>query len=199
MDPKRSQEVSETIRTVILDEMTSDHVPLVPIGQDDRELNEMVELLSAVDLTIRRHAYGEMGEKPLPGRRDVFDYTLGSARESMARHGVDAVWIVTGVELVPTAARSLLDGIAVLISVLSALSGRPVAVSVPMRVRFRAALVGKDGTILFYCRINDSNVGHDAKGKHASDRDGGNDLRDPTVARRYIRALNSEYREAVRQ
>jgi hypothetical protein len=211
-----SREATEAVRKAFLDETAAVRMPLKVINGEDRELDDMLDLFSAVDFSIRRHVYsrgfGSVGDEPFPEKAPSFDYSLGPAREMMERHRVDAVWIVTGFNLLPTAGAKLGDAVTVLLSILSGLGGAPVPALVLIKVELRAALVDKEGTILFYCKLNEEdlppaaqnpgqfNISEGANTSRAAEEGPlEKDIRNPKTARQYIRALLSEYRKAVAQ
>ncbi len=205
-----SREAAESVRQAFIDETAAAHLPLTLIGAEDQELNDMADLYTAVDFSIKIFFY------PLPEKARSFDYSLGPAREAMERHGVDAVWIVTGYDLLPTQGKQSMDAVDIFLGILTTPAGGRRGGIPKRRPEFRAALVDKSGTILFYCKLRNwdihapqamQNPGHPdqfsiMKGEQKPDQaaqeaSGNKDIRNPKIARSYVRALFAEYRKAV--
>jgi len=195
-----SREGNENLRKAFIDEMAATGLALTPISGESREVNDIADLSKAVDFSIGRHAYANNMLETFREKEQPFDYSLGSAREMMERHQVDAVWVVTGyhVPLSLQPERPSRDPLEIAVRIFAGgvLAGpygmyayqahqhlERVGGDFPVRidVEFRAALVDKSGTILFYYR----------------DWPSSGDLRDPRFARDRIRELLSEYRKAV--
>lgn len=175
-----SHEARESLRKAFVDEMAAVGLSLTPISGESREANDIADLSKAVDFSIGRHAYDNRFQETFREQVLSFDYSLGSTREMMERHQVDVVWVVTGYNLPPTPGR---DALAILLTILLNVMG-PFPGPMPVtKIEFRAALVDKSGTILFYYR----------------DWPPSGDLRDPRFARERVRELLSEYRMAVAQ
>lgn len=218
-----SLEATEAVQKAFIDEAAAVHLPAKVINGEDRDLNDMLDLYSAVDMTITRHVWESHGElfpesgviqspphpydnikglEPFPGKAHSFDYSLGPVRETLERNEIDAVWIVTGFNLLPTTGAQLGDEADYFFSFVGALAGANTNPSVFKKFELRAALVDKSGDILFYALLDDSNVPNEAPGNRSSDQAAAKapvieDVRDPGTARRYIRALLSEYRKAA--
>jgi hypothetical protein len=121
------------------------------------EPDELADLFSVVDLSITRHVYGDFDEN-FPDHARTFDYSLGPAQEWMERQHVDAVWIVTGFVLLPTAGAQVNDAVQVLMAIVAAAGRAPGVTAILPKLDVRAALVAADGTILLYTRIGESDV-----------------------------------------
>jgi hypothetical protein len=208
------------VTKAFISEMGDTPSPMVVIGgREERDLDEMVELFGPVDLSLRQHAYesksGEMPPRePFPEKIRFLEYSLGPAREAMARKGVDAVWIVRGYNNVPTLGAKVKEGVEILLDVMAALGRAPAVTRTLIKIELSVALVDKDGTILFYNRIDDQQIGpvsqeypDQAAGTKKVPEDGTpmgreygeEDLRNPRVARHYIKTLLSDFRtEAAR-
>ena len=206
----------EAVSRAFSEEMAADHVSLVPISTGDAETKDLADLYNAVEFSIQRHAWekrsGEfVPREPFPEKMRTFDYSLGPARELMERYNVDAVWIVRGLNLLPTTGARVKEGAEVLLSILAALGGHAAPLIQYKRVELRVALVDWNGTILYY-GVADEGAGQPTEerpAKAASMRGplepsepGENtyltvDLRDPRVARHFIRAALSGYRKEV--
>ncbi len=200
------------ITKAFIAEMTATPSPLVVIGwKEEKDFDEMVELFGPVDFSLKQHAYesksGEMppGE-PFPEKMRFLEYSLGPAREAMARKAVDAVWIVRGFNNVPTLGAKVKEGVEILLDVVSALGRAPAVTWILIKIELGVALVDRDGTILFYNRIDDQKIGpvNQESPDRAADRPVGHeygeeDLRNPRVARHYIKTLLQDFRaEAAR-
>lgn len=210
-----SPDAANAVRRAFIDETAAIRMPLTVIDGEDREANDLLDLFSVVDASIQRHSYEQESgalppREPFPEKLRSFEYSLGPAGEMMERHQVDAVWIVTGFNLLPTTGARVADTVAVFIGILSAMGGGPGPL-ILKKTELRAALVDKNGAIVFYTKLDESNVpqaerkpGHyDAvQGERTIDQAAEEpvkkDMRDPRFARRYIRALLSEYQEAAR-
>jgi len=206
-----SRAANETVRAAFRDEMAAQGRPLVLLGDDDPDVKDVSDLFGAVDYTVLRHDFqrglGNENDEPFPGRDPSFDYTLGPIKELMERHRVDAVWCVIGFNLVPNAWAQAGDAAQYLMAVVTALGNSPVQPMVQMKYELRAALVDKEGQVLFLIRINEGNVSRFPEGplEEPEPRVGGGetsgppeepmprDLRDPKTARRLVRGLMAEY------
>jgi hypothetical protein len=208
----------EAVSRTFSEEMAAEHVSLVPISAGDAEAKDLADLYNAVEFSIQRHAWekksGEfVPREPFPEKVRSFDYSLGPAAEFMDRFGVDAVWIVRGFNLLPTTGARAKEGAEVLLSILAALGGHAAPVIQYKRVELRVALVDRNGTILYF-GVADEGAGSPAEERpaRAASMRGpleppgpeenmylAVDLRDPRVARYFIRAALSGYRkEATR-
>ena len=98
----------------------------------------------------------------------------------MEEQQIDAVWIVSGYNLLPTGGAQLTDVKEISLTLVHGGSHNP---RVLTKVEFRTALVDKSGSILFYYK----------------DWPSSGDVRDPRFARGLIRELLSNYRKAVAQ
>ena len=206
-----SREATDAVRKAFIEEMTAAGLPVAAIGGEDRELSEMAELFGAVDFSIGRHVYKDALKETFPGKVRAFDYSLGAAGEAMARHGVDAVWIVTGANLLPTAGTQVADAVDVLMAIAGGLGRAPTFAPYLVKLEFRAALIDGNGTVLFYCRLGEADLWRAAQdidradpsragqdpGRDVGDASIRDDIRDPRIARRCVRALISEFRKAT--
>ena len=214
-DDDWSREARENVFGAIISEMPVNKQPLVLITDDGSDLSDMADLFSAVDYTIRRHVeLGRGPAEPLPGGTRPFAYSLGPAKQAMERHQVDAVWFVTGLTVLAPPGVQAGDAARAPMAPPSAGSGNPASALIPRRCELRAALVDMNGAVLFYGMVDDGNIllveRDDADRADAPKKDletvrrqergpDAGDLRDPDTARRYVRALFSEYRKAVAQ
>lgn len=200
-------------------EMAADRIPLVQLSTDDPAVKELAELYTAVELSIQKHAWetrsGEMPPRePFPEKVRVLDYSLGPVRELMERHHVDAVWFVRGFNLLPTAGTRVKEGVEVLLSIVAAMGGAPVPVMQLKKIELRAALIDWSGSVLYYGVADEERGGQPVDEVTAAYAPEGEvpasamtadraylavDLRDPQVARHYLRAALKGYRqEALR-
>jgi hypothetical protein len=202
-DDNRSRQAERTVQTALGDEMAALNIPFVLIEGGDPDLDDMADLFSAVDFTMNLYGYlgstngnAESWIEAFPGKDRFPEYALGPAKEAMARHGVDAVWFVSGYNLFPTTGARVKDAIETLVSLVPRYGPGFLNPGVRMKYEVRAALVDREGTILYYGKINESIVGSQGAG----DIDGGfrdrKDLRDRESARRYLKALLSGYGKA---
>lgn len=203
-----SREAAEAIQKAFLGETAVMRMPLTVIKEDEGEVGDILNLFSVVDFSIQRHVYDTFAKEPFPEKARSFDYFLGPARETMERYHVDAVWIVTGFNLVPTTGAQVGDAVATFLGILGAMGGGPGPLLLK-KFELRAALVDKNGDILFYIKLDDSNVQQSERQAGQFDvLKGGPDLapagpradiRDPRYVKRYIRALLAEYRTVAAQ
>ena len=209
-----SKAADEAVAKAFAAEMASDRVPLVPIATDGLEENDLAELYSAVEFSILRHGFekqtGEMlPREPFPEQVRSLDYSLGPAAELMDRHHVDAVWIVSGFNLLPTAGAKAKRGLDTFLTILSALGGVGVPNIQLQKIQLRVALVGRNGGILYF-GVADYRTpapgaqppleaaptdGNPAPGAVGEATYAAIDLRDPRAARHYLRAALAGYRE----
>lgn len=208
-----SREAAESVFEAFIDEMTANKQLLVLIGSEDRDLDDLADLFSAVDYTVQRHeGLGRDPAEPLPGRTRPFDYSLGQAKQAMERHEVDAVWFVAGFTVLPAPGAQAGNAVQAQVGTPSAQAVQPTPAVIPGRSELRAALVDMSGAVLFYGMINEENLrqiereGLGGAGAPKREREPARsaerrpdirDLRDPKTARRVVTALFSEYRKAV--
>jgi hypothetical protein len=213
-----SRAATESIRQAFVDEMAASNLSLIDIGGDDQELNDVTDLYNAVDFSIQRHVYGEWahmyGEEKMeifPEKLRSFDYALGPVSEAMERHQVDAVWLIKGFTLKPTTGAQVEETVGVILSILGSYGAGGGGAPISKKSELRAALVDKSGVILFYCRIDNSDIeeagrnsdqfnimkgeqpNRNAEETHADSQD----IRNREIARHYVRKLLAEYRKAV--
>jgi hypothetical protein len=209
-----SPAAADQVTKAFISELAAASSPFVVIGgKEEQDLEEMVELFGPVDFSLQRHAYeqesGEMPPRePFPEKLRFPGYSLGAAQEAMSRKGVDAVWVVRGFNAVPTVGAQVKEGIEVFLAILSAIGRTPVQTSIMIKIELSVALVDKDGTILFYNRINSDKIEADSQGdpelasmgetvskigRPVESSYGELDLRNSQVAHRYIRTLLSNF------
>lgn len=202
------------VTKAFINELAAAPSPLVIIGgKEEQDIDEMEELFGPVDFSIRQHAYESKSgksppEEPFPEKLRFLDYSLGPAKEAMVRKGVDAVWIVSGFNAVPTVGTKVKEGVEVVMAILSAAGRGPGVTSTVIKIVLSVALVDKDGTILFYNTINSSVIGPvsqeypkfaDTKGVLGPESPmermyNEQDLRNPRVAHHYVKTLLSDFR-----
>ena len=186
----------------------------VAVAEDEAELKEAMALFNAVNFSIQRHAWSDphgamVPREPFPEKMQAFDYTLGPLREGLVRSGIDAVWFVQGYNLLPTHGTRLKEGLEVMVAVIGALALVPVPVFTLKKVNLTIALVDRDGNILYTAAVDDQRTGQAVKERPgqplpprgeldpprpAEQEFLENDLRDPLVARHFIKALLAGYR-----
>jgi hypothetical protein len=190
-----SRAAEEAVADAFADEMAADGIAMVPIGvADDPEAEEIAELSAAVDFSILRHAFeknsGEvLFREPFDEQLRAFGYSIGSAADLMDRHRVDAVWIVRGFNLLPTAGARAKHGADITLAILGALGGVAVPVLDLQKIQLRVTLIDRSGTVLYY-GLADGRAGK----PEAEDEYVAVDLRDARAARHYLRAALADYR-----
>jgi hypothetical protein len=167
-----SSVAAETVSAAFVAEMTARKVELTVIGRDEIDAAD----LSRLHAVPGRLARGDM--QPLPEAMLSVDYPPGSVERIMERHGLDAVWIVTGIVILTR------EG--------AGTSGPAIG----NRLLLRAALVDGQRTILFSDVADENAVAPDrgAPGAPVAIEAAQVDLRDPNVARKGVEALLAEYR-----
>jgi len=206
-----SRAVNEAVLAAFRDEMAAQGRSLVLLENDDPDVMDVSDLFGAVDYTISRHDFqrglGNANDEPFPGRERSFDYTLGPIKELLERHRVDAVWCVIAFNLVPDAQAQAGDAAQYLLSIIAAIGKAPAEPMVLMKYELRAALVDKEGKVLFLIRINEENASRFLEGplEELGPRVGvgetsgtpeeqmPSDLRDRKTARRLVREVLAEY------
>jgi hypothetical protein len=208
-----SSAADQAVAGAFAEVMAADRVPLVPIGTDELEAKELVELYNAVEFSLLRHAFekntGELlPREPFPEQVRTLDYSLGPAAEFMDRHHVDALWVVRGFNLLPTTGATVKHGVDVALAVLAALGGVAVPVIDLQKIQLRVALIDKTGSILYY-GVADDRTARPPAGPPAEPAPTSGDslsdsarepsfpdvdLRDPRAARHYLQAALSGYR-----
>lgn len=190
-----SVQMSETLAAALGEELAAQQVRSVVIGSDDRELCDMWDLYGAIDYTVARHylpmvvhRWGSEDLEPFPPEGRPFVFSAGQAEEAMARYGVDAVWFLSGFNLMPTTGARVQDVVGFLLAVAGSYGGGG-GPAVLVTFELRGALVARDGTLLFSGKVTEETV----TGWTAAD------FRDEAFARRCIASLLAQYRQAVRQ
>jgi len=145
---------------------------------------------------------------PFPENSTFLNIPWEQPRRPCYEKGWIAVWVVRGFNAVPTVGAQVKEGIEVLLAILSAMGRTPVPLNIMIKIELSVALVDKDGAILFYNRINSDKIEADSQGYleqiavteefRKSDSPVGPtygelDLRNSPVARRYLRALLSNF------
>lgn len=203
-----SRDAEESIRAAFIEEAANEHFPVTVVNLQYPEADEISGLFSALDYSISRHAYSS--PEKFPEGVSSRDYSVGPVGDLMDRYHLDALWLVGGLNLIPTTGTKIQDALGVAISIASGLGSRGGgAVYIGLKkLELRAALVDRSGKVLFYCRIDDDyfrtvqNLESSAIGKGdqkaAIEWPDNQDLRDRKTARLYIRALLAEYAKAAR-
>jgi hypothetical protein len=210
-----SEAADQAVSAAFAREMAAVHVPLVPIALDDADVKELAALYAAVDFSIRRHSWETKTgvfppQEPFAEKLDHLDYSLGAATGIMERYQVDAIWVVRGFNLLPTAGAQAKHGAEVTLAVLAALGGVAVPVTELRKIELRAALIGRDGTVLYYGLADEragspepeppATAGTDAEGRSAGSAGESTyievDLRDQRAARHYVAAALAGYQAA---
>lgn len=209
-----SSAAADVVSRVFAEEMAAGCVSLVAIGTEDPEAKELDELYNAVDFSVRRHAWEKRSDEfvplePFPEKVRAFDWSLGPAGEFMERNGVDAIWIVRGYNLLPTTGARVKEGVEFILGVLAAAGGHGGGPTLTYRrIELRAALVDRAGSVLYY-GVADERAGFPTEERPREPAAAGDppgpgpmedrasltvDLRDPRVARHYIKAALAGYR-----
>jgi len=203
----------DAVSSALAAEMAAQGLKVVTVRTDDPELKEAIELYSAVNFSIQRHAWNDPQNtmpprETFPDKMRTFDYSIGPVREALDRSGADAIWIVQGYNLLPTTGTRLKEGLEVMVGILAAMGGAPVPVYTLKKVVLTLSLVDREGKILYTAAVDDHRTGQAVKERPGQAPRGEldpvmpegqeyleNDLRDPPVARHFIRALLAGYRE----
>ena len=181
-----TRQAADNLRLAFAEELSAAHASPVEIDGEDPEIADVLDLFGAVDKSVVRHAYGGADED-FPEESASIDYSLGSIDGLARRQSVDAVWIIAGTELVPTAGAQARDAIEVLLAIAAAVGHAPAFTMLLDKLDLRAALVGRDGGILFFCRIGAGSVGVGSDG----------DLRSAAFARSVVRSVLGQYARAT--
>ena len=202
----------DTVTRAFSEQMADDHIQLVQISTNDTEVNELVDLYKAVEYSINRHAWEkELGEmvprETFPEKVRAFDYSLGPAKKLMERYHVDAVWFVRGFNRLPTTGTKVKEGLETLLSIMAAVGGHAAPAIQYKKVELRVALIDRDGNVLYYGVADEERAGQPVGELPGESAPAGElpaltserpylsiDLRDPLVARHYIKAALSGYR-----
>lgn len=195
-----SKQISETVTAAFREELSAQQVQSVLIGNEDQDLADLADLYSAINYTVERHflpmtiyRWEKEYTEPFPPEERPFAFSAGQADVAMERLGVDAVWFLSGYNLVPTTGARLRDAFGFLIALAGSYGGGG-GPSILVNFELRGALVARDGTLLFYGKVTEDNIlGGNGAGSAAPD------LRDAGFARRCIATLLTRYRQAVRE
>lgn len=208
----------EAVAAAFSAEMAAQGYTVVTVAADDPELKEAAELFSAVEFSIQRHAWDVPTDtmpprEPFPEKVKILDYSVGPLQAVLEKHNVDAVWVVRGFNLLPTTGAVLKEGLEVMVGILAA-AGGPVFLPTALfrKIELRTALVDRNGTVLYY-GVADDQGGWPTQESPSGSVPAGRgelepvrsaehvnlekDLRDPRVARYYIRAALSGFREGT--
>lgn len=153
-----SAAASDAVRVAFLTAMAARAGELTVLGADALGLIDLSPLYRVPGLL----AQGD--ERPLPEAALSVELPPGSVGKVLEPHRLDALWIVTGVVLLPRGS-----------------AGVPGTTGAAARLLLRAALVDRQGRVLFSDVVDQGAVTQV-------------DLRDPEVARRQVTALLAEYR-----
>jgi hypothetical protein len=162
-------------------------------------VDDIADLFGAVDYSILSHALdlGQGGEAFATKMRR-FDYSLGDLSDLAAGDDFDAVWIVTGFNLIPTAGVHALEAVELTIAILGALGGAPAGTHELPILQIRAALVARNGDVLFYDVIDRPESGPPSTtGSKPLDESQGSTLCDFPFARRVVRRLLADCQKAA--
>lgn len=172
---------------------------IVPLPNDDAELNSVEKLSSAVEYSIYRHAFGGADKasdpnvipmEPFPQQMKALDYSLGSLDTLAERYQVDAFIMVHGLNLLPTTGVYVEKGVATFLSVLSIFGPNPIVPTSLQKVQIRIMIVDREGSVLYY-KISDRN--NDGRPIQSID------LRNPRVMHYYLSAALSEYEKGAKR
>jgi hypothetical protein len=167
-------------------------VPIAPSPAAD----DVADLFSAADYSIMCHAFERGGEQFVSKARR-FDYSLGDLSGLAASGDFDAIWIVTGFNLMPTAGIHTLDAVELTLAILGAIGGAPTGTHELPTLQIRAALVARDGQVLFYDVIDrPGSSPPTTTGSKPLDGSQGSNLCDFPFARRVVRRLLADCAEA---
>ena len=207
----------EAVTKAFSAEMAAQGYTVVTVAADDSELKEAAELFSAVEFSIQRHAWDVPTDtmpprEPFPEKVKTLDYSIGPLQAALEKHNVDAVWIVRGFNLLPTTGAVLKEGLEVMVGILAAAGGAVFPTAQFRKIELRTALVDRNGTVLYYGVADDQGGWPTRESPDGSvpARSGElepvrseehvnleKDLRDPRVARHFIRAALSGFREGT--
>ena len=195
-----SRQMSAAVTEAFREEMAAQQGQSVVIGNEDQDLADLADLYSAIDYTAARHfvpmaIYRGENEyiEPFPPEGRPFVFSVGPAKVAMERHSVDAVWFLSGFNCIPTTGARVRDVVDFVISLAGSYGGGG-GPHILVNFELRGALVARDGTLLFYGKVTEGNIlGGDDAGSAALD------LRDAEFARRCIRSLLAQYRQAVQE
>lgn len=188
-----SRAAAESLEAAFAHELPAVQLERVELEDEDPLIADLADLYAAVDFSVRRHVYGEFDEG---FEERGLDYSLGSMAGWMERQGLDAVWIIAGTNLVPTGAAQVRDAVDTLLAVAGAAGGGGGASYVLHKLDLRAALIDREGRLLFFCLLHAGDIPREEQVEPRMPY--AVDLRDPTFARRAVRQVLAEYSEARR-
>ncbi len=217
-----SRDVGKTVLSEWTKEMKSFGMPMIEISGDDPEAKEILDLMVAVEMAIQRHAMGRKEydqNEIIVGKKQMTDYSVGPVRAFMERNKIDALWVVTGKNLIPTTGRTALQIAKNTITTILNLSyffweGGWYELDAPIRSELQIALIDDRGLVVYYGYANE----YTYKSPESKKVEGGpvlgmtqgnlepglepagtirNDLRDPETARLLVRSLAADYRKTV--
>lgn len=215
-----SRETGKTVQEALTTEMKAFGMPAVQVSSDDPEEKEILDLFAAVEIGMHQYAISRMStEDP------IADYSVGPVSAFMERNKIDALWVVTGENLIPTAGREALQVInnvlVVALQVVGVLTLHPgpAYIDAPVRKELRIALIDNRGMVVYYGYANEYSHklpqtdalqpaaispasafgaidGNPALEAKPAATPG---LRNPETARQLIKALAADYQKAVRK
>jgi hypothetical protein len=179
-DVDGSSAAAEAVSVAWVAAMAARKIELTVVGNDEIGPADLSRLYGIPG----RIAHGD--SRPFPEAALSVQYPPGSVEKAMDRHGLDAVWIVTGAAIL-SKGRAGTSGPAT----------SPMEAPAPgKRLLLRAALVDRKGTVLFSDVVDEDAI---TQGEHLPGSPGGPvparaDLRDLQVARHQVEVLLAEYR-----
>jgi hypothetical protein len=173
-----SSAAAEAVSAAFIAEMEAKQISLVVISKEEIGPGDLSNLYDVPDRLMHTTA------PPYPESLLSAGYPPERVREVMERHHLDAVWVLTGINIIEAFGPPVHDAPG------TVTQGRE-----GMQLLFRAALIERNGTVLFSDMIDgDAIVKAEPSGRPAEQNSTTVDLRDPAVARHCAKALLAEYR-----
>jgi hypothetical protein len=211
----QSREAGMAVTSVVSEMSNTLPIPTIQLSGDDPEGQNILDLFVAVEVGMR----GPVPKGSLRYRK-LSDYSVGPVEAFMERNNVDALWVVTGRNLVSTAGRETLKALHNIVTMMALLT-RPTGnltdvhgFDTSIRAELRLALIDKRGSIIYYGIANeetttvfgsqgtesstDPGMNQPATGEEASVKTApGYNLTDTGTVKPLINALFADYRKAV--
>jgi hypothetical protein len=173
-----STAAAEAVSAAFIAEMDAKQISLVVISKEEIGPGDLSNLFTVPERLMHTVA------PPYPESILSAGYPPERVREVMEQHHLDAVWVLTGINIIEPSGPSVHDAPG---TVTQGWEG--------MQLLFRAALIERKGTVLFSDMIDGSAiVKAEPSGRPAEQSSTTVDLRDPAVARRCAKAVLAEYR-----
>lgn len=183
---------TQSLAKAFVAEAKERQMPLLLLDADQPQVAEVADLFAALDLSITAHDYGpetgQLFDEHFTESLPPFVRVLGPLDGLQEGEDLDGVWLIQGINLLPTPAARWGDAGVVTMAVIAAIGLQPASLRLLDKFELHAALVDRSGAVLFHCVIGEA---HPQEGFVPVD------LRDERYARAVVKAIFTAYRQGV--